>query len=73
MSEDKSIKREDLPMPQQKTDTQQPEEFIDKSSIRKDENDVPGTQKTPAGYNHQQAVDKSPDGTASKADFLNEK
>lgn len=40
-----AINIKDLPLPPQDVDTQQPEEFIDKSSIRKDENDLPQKEK----------------------------
>ncbi len=41
MDADKSIHPKDLPRPHQDADTKQAEEFVDKSSVRKDENDVP--------------------------------
>lgn len=41
MDEDKSIAPGSLPVPRQNTDTKQAEEYVDKSSVRKDENDVP--------------------------------
>lgn len=37
---DKAISLKDLPKPQQDRDTKQPEEFINKSSVRKDEADL---------------------------------
>ncbi len=47
MGADKSIQIKDLPKPLQDTDTKQAEEFVDKSSIRKDENDIPEKDLTP--------------------------
>ena len=41
MSHDKAIHPKDLPKPRQDADTRQPEEFIDKSSVRKDEEELP--------------------------------
>jgi hypothetical protein len=41
MNEDKKINTNDLPKQWERTTTQQPEEYIDKASIRKDETDVP--------------------------------
>ena len=41
MSNDKSINPRDLPQPRKESDTQQPEEFVDKSSVHKDENKTP--------------------------------
>lgn len=41
MSEDKKINTGNLPRETTRTTTQQPEEFIDKSSTDKDELDVP--------------------------------
>lgn len=40
MSQDKAINLKDLPQSPKKEDTRQPEEFIDKSSIHKDEGDA---------------------------------
>lgn len=40
---DKAISLKDLPKPQQDTDTKQPEEFIDESSVRKNEADLSST------------------------------
>jgi hypothetical protein len=41
MAEEKKINTNDLPKAPERTTTQQPEEFIDKQSVRKDETDVP--------------------------------
>lgn len=41
MDEDKKIRTDDLPHGWQRNTTQQPEEYIDKESVRKDENDTP--------------------------------
>jgi hypothetical protein len=41
MSEDKKINTRDLPKQWERTTTQQPEEYIDKQSVRKDENEKP--------------------------------
>jgi hypothetical protein len=41
MNEDKKINTNDLPKQWERTTTQQPEEYIDKASVRKDESDVP--------------------------------
>jgi hypothetical protein len=41
MNEDKKINTNDLPKQWERTTTQQPEEYIDKASVRKDETDVP--------------------------------
>ena len=41
MQEDKQVNTRDLPKQWERTTTQQPEEFIDKESVRKDEQDVP--------------------------------
>lgn len=41
MNEDKKVDSSNLPKQTTRTTTQQPEEFIDKSSVDKDELDVP--------------------------------
>ena len=49
MSEDKKINTKDLPKEFSRTTTQQPEEYIDQASTRKDEADMPHKPADDAG------------------------